>query len=215
VSAGEDVRVGEQELGRARAATDAAVSALRAGRGVVVVDDDDREDEGDVVFAAATVTEAQVAFLMTHCRGLICVAMSGEVLDRLALPLMVAHNTEAHRTAFTVSVDAREGISTGISAADRARTARLLADPGTRPQDLVRPGHLFPLRAHPEGLRARRGHSEAAAVLAEMAGHGPAGVICEVAAVDGAMLRGDALRAFADEHDMPLLSIEQLATVTA
>ncbi|WP_432545831.1 3,4-dihydroxy-2-butanone-4-phosphate synthase [Kineococcus sp. SYSU DK004] len=198
-------------LERARAATETAVEALAAGRGVVVVDDHDREDEGDVVFAAASITSEQVAFLMTHCRGLICVAMEGDLLDRLDVPLMVRHNTEAHRTAFTVSVDAREGISTGISAADRALTARMLAAPGTHPHDLVMPGHLFPLRAHPGGVLARRGHTEAAATLTALAGLPAAGVICEIAAADGTMLRGEALHAFAHEHDMPLLSIDELA----
>ena len=188
-----------------------AVSALRSGRGVVVVDDASREDEGDVVFAAATLTEAQVAFLMDQCRGLVCVAASGAVLDRLGLGPMVPDNADAYRTAFTVSVDARHGVTTGISAADRALTARLLADPTSRPEDFVTPGHLFPLRAVEGGVRVRRGHTEAAVDLAVLAGVEPAGVICEIAGADGRMLRGDDLADFARTHGMPLLSIAQLA----
>lgn len=191
---------------------DAALEALRAGRGVVVVDDHDREDEGDVVYAAATVTEEQMAFLMTHCRGLVCVAMSGELLDRLDVPLMVQDNTESHRTAFTVSVDAREGITTGISAADRALTARLLARDTTRSTDLVRPGHLFPLRAQEGGVARRRGHTEAAAQLTALAGLPAAGVICEIADADGRMVRGAALGVFAREHGMPLITIDDLVS---
>lgn len=198
----------------ARAVAD-AVAAIRAGRGVVVVDDEHRENEGDVVFAAATVTEAQVAFLMSECRGLVCAAMAGETLDRLGIPLMVRDNADPYRTAFTVSVDARDGITTGISAADRARTARLLADPGSTPEDFVAPGHLFPLRAHPGGVLARRGHTEAAVGLAVAAGLPPVALICEVAGADGRMLRGPELAAFAAEHGMPLVSILELAEAAA
>ena len=188
-----------------------AVAAVRAGRGVVVVDDAHRENEGDVVFAAATLTEAQVAFLMDQCRGLVCVAATGGTLDRLGLGPMVPDNGDPYRTAFTVSVDARHGVTTGISAADRALTARLLADAGSRPDDFVRPGHLFPLRAVDGGVRVRRGHTEAAVDLAVLAGSEPAGFICEIAGADGRMLRGDQLVRFAEEHGMPLISIEQLA----
>jgi 3,4-dihydroxy 2-butanone 4-phosphate synthase/GTP cyclohydrolase II len=192
-------------------ATERAVVALRAGEGVVVVDDVHRENEGDVVFAGATITPAQVAFLMNDCRGLVCAAMSGEYLDRLRLPLMVTENADPYRTAFTVSVDAREGVTTGISAADRAHTARLLADPGTTATDLVTPGHLFPLRADPGGVRRRRGHTEAAVELTTLAGLPPVGIICEIAAADGTMLRGAGLTAFAAHHAMPVLSIGELA----
>ncbi|GAA0315102.1 3,4-dihydroxy-2-butanone-4-phosphate synthase [Kineococcus aurantiacus] len=189
-----------------------ATEALADGRGVVVVDDHDREDEGDVVYAAATVTEAQIAFLMTNCRGLICVAMAAELLDRLHIPLMVTDNTEAHRTAFTVSVDAKDGISTGISAADRARTAKLLARATSRSSDFVRPGHMFPLRARDGGVLTRRGHTEAAAQLASLAGLPPAGVICEIVDADGHMLRGPDLRSFAVKYEMPLLTIDEMVT---
>ena len=188
-----------------------AVAAITAGRGVVVVDDAHREDEGDAVFAGASLTEAQVAFMMDQCRGLICAAAPGAVLDRLELGPMVPDNADPYRTAFTVSVDARHGVTTGISAADRALTARLLADPASRPEDFVRPGHLFPLRAVEGGVRLRRGHTEAAVDLALLAGVEPVGVICEIAGPDGRMLRGPALGEFARTHGMPLISIAQLA----
>lgn len=192
-----------------------AVAAIRSGRGVVVVDDAHRENEGDVVFAAATLTEAQVAFMMDQCRGLVCVAAAGVILDRLGLGPMVPDNADPYRTAFTVSVDARHGVTTGISAADRALTARLLADPASTPDDLVRPGHLFPLRAVDGGVAVRRGHTEAAVDLAVRAGLEPAGVICEIAGPDGRMLRGDQLVRFAQDHGMPLISIEQMAASAA
>jgi 3,4-dihydroxy-2-butanone 4-phosphate synthase len=192
------------------ARVETAIAALATGSGVVVVDDVNRENEGDVIFAAATVTTEQIAFLMRECRGLICVAMTPDDADRLDLPLMVEQNLDPFRTAFTVSVDAHIGVSTGISAADRALTARLLGSPMTLPSELVSPGHLFPLRAHPGGLRERRGHTEAAVALVGAAGLPPAGVICEIAGPDGAMLRGAALEQFAAAHQMPLVSIADI-----
>ncbi len=191
-------------------AVDAAVSALRQGTGVVVVDDANRENEGDVVFAASFVSESQIAFMMSYCRGLICAAMAGEDLDRLRLPPMVQDNRDPLRTAFTVSVDARLGVTTGIAAADRARTARLLADPASTADDFVMPGHLFPLRAVQGGVRSRRGHTEAAIELTRLAGLAPVGVICEVAGEDGRMLKGADLQDFARVHGLPILSISDL-----
>ncbi len=188
----------------------AAISAIREGTGVLVVDDENRENEGDVIFAAATVTEAQVAFMMSECRGLICAAMASELVEKLGLRLMVLDNEDPLRTAFTISVDARDGVSTGISAADRARTARLLADPASTLRDFVSPGHLFPLRADPGGVRSRRGHTEAAVDLTALAGLPRVGVICEIAGSDGRMLRGPELRTFATTHGMPILSIGDL-----
>jgi len=188
----------------------AAVAAIRIGRGVLVVDDEDRENEGDVVFAASLVTEQQIAFMMSECRGLICAAMRGRDLDRIGLPLMAANNSDPFRTAFTVSVDARKGITTGISAADRARTARLLADLRSTIDDFYTPGHLFPLRAKAGGLRVRQGHTEAAIELTVLAGHAPVGIICEVAGRDGRMLKGPDLDAFAEHHGLPMLSIAEL-----
>jgi len=188
----------------------AVVAAIRSGRGVVVVDHEDRENEGDVIFAAATVSEPQIAFMMAECRGLICAAMTGRDLDRLGLHLMVANNTDPLRTAFTVSVDARSGVTTGISAADRARTARRLADPASTADDFFTPGHLFPLRADPGGVRVRQGHTEAAIELMTLAGLAPAGIICEIAGKDGRMLKGPDLDAFAERHGLLMLSIVEL-----
>jgi len=188
----------------------AAISAIRAGTGVVVVDDENRENEGDVIFAAATVTEAQVAFMMSECRGLICAAMANELVEKLGLRMMAPDNEDPLRTAFTISVDARDGVTTGISATDRARTARLLADPDSTLRDFVSPGHLFPLRADPGGVRSRRGHTEAAVDLATLAGLPQVGVICEIAGADGRMLRGAELNTFAKTHNMPIISIGDL-----
>jgi 3,4-dihydroxy 2-butanone 4-phosphate synthase / GTP cyclohydrolase II len=187
-----------------------AIADIAAGRPIVVVDDADRENEGDLIFAADRVTPELVAFAMTECRGLLCVPMEGAALDRLHLGDMVVHNTERHGTAFTVSVDAREGISTGICAADRAQTIRLLAAAGTRPDDLARPGHVFPLRARPGGVLRRPGHTEAAVDLARMAGLTPAGVICEVCNDDGSMARLPELAAFVDKHGLTLVTIADL-----
>ena len=187
-----------------------AVAEIAAGRAVVVTDDEDRENEGDVIFAADRVTPELVAFTMTHARGLLCVPMEGDALDHLELAQMTGHNTERMQTAFTVSVDAREGITTGISAADRAHTITLLADPTTTSYDLVRPGHVFPLRAKPGGVLRRPGHTEAAVDLARMAGLRPAGVICEIVQTDGTMARRPELEVFAAEHDLVMLSIADL-----
>ncbi|MFY1676039.1 MULTISPECIES: bifunctional 3,4-dihydroxy-2-butanone-4-phosphate synthase/GTP cyclohydrolase II [unclassified Streptomyces] len=189
-----------------------AVADIAAGRPVVVVDDEGRENEGDLVVAAELVTEEIVAFMMSECRGLICAPMEGDELDRLRLPQMVRDNTEALRTAFTVSVDASgaHGVTTGISAADRARTLRLLAGGTATPGDLVRPGHVFPLRARPGGVLARDGHTEAAVDLARMAGLRPAGAIVEIAGEDGRMLRLPELVPFARKHHLTIISIEDL-----
>jgi 3,4-dihydroxy 2-butanone 4-phosphate synthase/GTP cyclohydrolase II len=192
------------------ATIDEAVERIAAGRPVVVVDDADRENEGDLIFAADTVTPDLIAFMMTECRGLLCVPMEGEALDRLQLHDMVSHNTEKHGTAFTVSVDAREGVSTGISAADRARTVTLLAAASTRSDDLVRPGHVFPLRAKPGGVLRRPGHTEAAVDLARLAGFTPAGVICEIVNPEGTMARLPELAVFAKRHDLLLITIADL-----
>ncbi|MFI7446961.1 bifunctional 3,4-dihydroxy-2-butanone-4-phosphate synthase/GTP cyclohydrolase II [Nonomuraea sp. NPDC049714] len=187
-----------------------AIDDIRAGKAVVVVDDENRENEGDIIFAASKATPELLAFTIRHTSGVICVPMEGPELDRLGLPLMVFHNRERLRTAYTISVDARDGVTTGISAADRARTIRALTDSATEPNELVRPGHIFPLRYHDGGVLARRGHTEAAVDLARLAGLTPAGVLAEVVNDDGTMARLPRLRAFADEHDLALVSIEQL-----
>ncbi|MFG2719992.1 bifunctional 3,4-dihydroxy-2-butanone-4-phosphate synthase/GTP cyclohydrolase II [Streptomyces sp. NPDC048416] len=189
-----------------------AIRDIAAGRPVVVVDDEDRENEGDLVIAAEKATPEIVAFMMSECRGLICAPMEGDDLDRLDLPQMVEHNTESMKTAFTVSVDASaaHGVSTGISAADRATTLRLLADGRSASGDFVRPGHIFPLRAKPGGVLVRNGHTEAAVDLARLAGLAPAGAIVEIAGEDGVMLRLPELVPFARKHGLTIISIEDL-----
>ncbi|MFI0239579.1 bifunctional 3,4-dihydroxy-2-butanone-4-phosphate synthase/GTP cyclohydrolase II [Streptomyces sp. NPDC016845] len=189
-----------------------AIRDIAAGRPVVVVDDEDRENEGDLVVAAEKITPEIVAFMMSECRGLICAPMEGAELDRLALPQMVGDNTESMKTAFTVSVDASgaHGVTTGISAADRATTLRLLASGTAEPGDFVRPGHIFPLRARTGGVLARNGHTEAAVDLARLAGLRPAGAIVEIAGEDGVMLRLPELIPFARKHGLTIISIEDL-----
>jgi len=177
---------------------------------VVVVDDADRENEGDLIVAAEKVTPAQVAFMVRHTSGLICLSVPGERLDELRLPLMVSENTDSHRTAFTISVDYVHGTTTGISAADRAATIRAVVDPRTRPADLARPGHIFPLRYREGGVLKRAGHTEAAVDLARLAGLYPAGVLCELVNDDGTMARLPELRRFCDDHNIQLISIADL-----
>ncbi|MFF5362141.1 bifunctional 3,4-dihydroxy-2-butanone-4-phosphate synthase/GTP cyclohydrolase II [Streptomyces scabiei] len=189
-----------------------AIADIAAGRPVVVVDDEDRENEGDLVIAAEKATPEIIAFMMSECRGMICAPMEGDELDRLELPQMVQQNTESMRTAFTVTVDAapQHGVTTGISAADRATTLRLLASGTAEPGDFVRPGHIFPLRARTGGVLVRDGHTEAAVDLARLAGLRPAGAIVEIAGEDGRMLRLPELIPFARKHGLTIISIEDL-----
>ena len=189
---------------------DRAIKDIAEGRPVLVVDDENRENEGDIIFAAAMATPELLAFTIRYTSGVICMPMREAELDRLQLPQMTAHNTEPHRTAFTLSVDSRDGVSTGISAADRATTISKLVDPATTPTDLVRPGHVFPLRYTEGGVLRRAGHTEAAVDLARLAGLPEAGVLCEVVNDDGTMARLPELREFADTHELALISIEQL-----
>ena len=187
-----------------------AVADIAAGKAVVVVDDEDRENEGDIIFAASKATPELMAFTIRHSSGVICAPMTAEILDRLEIPLMTPHNRDPLRTAYTISVDARDGVTTGISAADRARTVKVQADSATEPWELTRPGHVFPLRYREGGVLTRRGHTEAAVDLARMAGLTPVGVLVEVVNDDGSMKRGQELRDFADEHGLRMISIEQM-----
>lgn len=189
-----------------------AIRDIAAGRPVVVVDDENRENEGDLVIAAEKATPEIVAFMMSECRGLICAPMENDELERLELPQMVDNNTESMKTAFTVSVDASaaHGVTTGISAADRATTLRMLAGGRAGPGDFVRPGHIFPLRARSGGVLVRNGHTEAAVDLARLAGLRPAGAIVEIAGEDGVMLRLPELVPFARKHGLTIISIEDL-----
>ncbi len=187
-----------------------AVADIAAGKAVVVVDDEDRENEGDLVFAASRSTPELMAFTIRYSSGVICAPMTAETLDRLGIPLMTPHNRDRHRTAYTVSVDARDGVSTGISAADRSHTVRVLNDSATEPFEVTQPGHVFPLRYQEGGVLVRPGHTEAAVDLARLAGLSPAGVISEIVNDDGTMKRGRELREFADEHGLRMISIEDL-----
>jgi 3,4-dihydroxy 2-butanone 4-phosphate synthase / GTP cyclohydrolase II len=187
-----------------------AIEEIAAGRIVIVVDDADRENEGDLIVAAEKVTPETIAFMVRYTSGVICMPMMGERLDELLIPLMVATNTDHQRTAFTVSVDARRGVTTGISAADRATTIRTMIEQDTKPEDILRPGHIFPLRYREGGVLRRAGHTEAAVDLARLAGLYPAGVLCETVNDDGTMARVPDLARFAREHDLRLISIADL-----
>ena len=189
---------------------DEAIQAIREGKMIVVVDDEDRENEGDLTMAAAKVTPEAVNFMARYGRGLVCLAMTPERLGELDIPLEASDNSSPRETAFCVSIDARAGTSTGISAADRARTVLAALDPATTPRDLIRPGHVFPLRSRPGGTLVRAGHTEAAVDLARIAGLPPAGVICEVMNDDGTMARVPELRKFARKHGLLMITIADL-----
>lgn len=189
---------------------EAAIEALARGEFVIVIDDADRENEGDLIIAAEKLTAEKMSFLLQHTSGVICTPMSSERLDGLHLPLMVSQNTESHRTAFTVSVDVREGTTTGISASDRAKTICALANPESVAEDFRRPGHIFPLRAKEGGVLKRAGHTEAAVDLARLAGLEPVGVLCEIVNDDYSMARLPQLIKFSQEYAIPLISIADL-----
>jgi 3,4-dihydroxy 2-butanone 4-phosphate synthase / GTP cyclohydrolase II len=183
---------------------------IKAGKMVIVCDDEDRENEGDLTMAAELVTAEDINFMATEGRGLICLPMAGEIVDRLDIPEMVTHNASRMGTAFTASIEAKDGITTGISAADRAHTCRVAVDDATGPEDLVMPGHVFPLRAKSGGVLQRAGQTEAAVDLARLAGLKPAGVICEIMKEDGTMARVPDLEKFSREHDVKLVTVAQI-----
>ena len=187
-----------------------AIEAIKAGQMVILVDDEDRENEGDLTMAAELVTAEAINFMATHGRGLICLSLGGEQVDRLKLPMMVQENTAAFGTAFTISIDARRGITTGISAADRATTIQAAIAANAGPEDLVSPGHVFPLRAKTGGVLVRTGQTEGSVDLARLAGLKPAAVICEIMNVDGTMARMPQLEAFAQEHGLLIVTIADL-----
>ena len=189
---------------------DEIVAAIAKGEMVIMVDDEDRENEGDLIVAAEAATQAQIGFMLRHTSGIICLPVIGERLDQLRLPMMVARNTDVRRTAFTVSIDAREGTTTGISAADRWKTIQTVINPDTKPEDLARPGHMYPLRYEPGGVLRRAGHTEAAVDLAELAGKYPAGVLAEVMNDDGTVARLEDLEVFARAHGLLLGTISDL-----
>ncbi|MCZ6745653.1 MAG: bifunctional 3,4-dihydroxy-2-butanone-4-phosphate synthase/GTP cyclohydrolase II, partial [Acidobacteria bacterium] len=192
------------------AAIEDAIEDIRAGRMIIVIDDEDRENEGDLTMAADRVTPEAINFMARYGRGLICLPMTAARLDELEIPLMVERNTAAYRTAFCVSIEARQKVSTGISAADRAVTVATAVDPATGPHDLARPGHVFPLRARPGGVLRRAGQTEAAVDLAKLAGLTPAGVICEIMNEDGTMARVPDLETFSQTHDLKMILVADL-----
>lgn len=200
-----------QRFGDPRLRVEHALTALRDGGGVLLVDDEDRENEGDLIYAAEHITSAQMALMIRECSGIVCLCLPDDTVRRLQLPMMVGDNTSRNGTAFTVSIEAREGVTTGVSAADRVTTIRTAINEECRPEDLARPGHVFPLRAQPGGVFSRRGHTEGTVDLMRLAGLAPAGVLCELTNIDGTMARLPEIVAFAERHGMPVLSIEDLA----
>ena len=189
-----------------------AITDIRDGKFIIIVDDEGRENEGDLAIAAEKITAEVINFMAQHARGLICLPIVGTRLDELGIPLMVDDNTSRFSTAFTVSVEAKHGVSTGISAADRAQTIKAMVDPATKPEDLARPGHMFPLRARDGGVLVRAGHTEAIVDLARLAGLYPAGVICEVMNEDGSMARLPQLEAMAEKFGIKMVSVADLIT---
>ncbi len=187
-----------------------ALIALRAGQGVLVVDDEDRENEGDLIYSAEHLTNEQMALLIRECSGIVCLCLPDEKVHQLQLPPMVEDNSSQYGTAFTVSIEAKVGVTTGVSAADRVTTIKAAIADGAQPSDLARPGHVYPLRAQPGGVLTRRGHTEGTIDLMQLAGLKPAGVLCEVTNVDGTMARLPEIIAFGQQHDMPVLTIEDI-----
>lgn len=188
-----------------------ALESLRGGGGVIVLDDDNRENEGDLIFPADTLTEAQMATLIRHCSGIVCLCLTREKAAQLDLPPMVTHNSSQFGTAFTVSIEAAHGVTTGVSARDRVRTIKTAASETARPADLNRPGHVFPLVARPGGVLERRGHTEATVDLMSLAGFQPMGVLCELTNDDGSMCRLPEISAFAAGRRLPLLTVADIA----
>lgn len=199
-------------FGDPRRRVERAVAALRRGSGVMLVDDEDRENEGDLIFPAESVTTEQMATMIRECSGIVCLCLTDEHVRRLGLPMMVSRNTSRHATAFTVSIEAAVGVTTGVSAADRVATVHAAIAKDCTPEDLATPGHVFPLREQPGGVLARRGHTEGTVDLMRLAGLFPAGVLCELTNADGTMSRMPDVVRFAEVHHIPVLSIEDLVT---
>ncbi|WP_221800366.1 3,4-dihydroxy-2-butanone-4-phosphate synthase [Oceanobacter mangrovi] len=187
-----------------------ALQALRNGQGVLVLDDEDRENEGDLIYSVDHLTNAQMALMIRECSGIVCLCLSDEAADHLQLPPMVINNESANQTAFTVSIEAKRGVTTGVSAADRVTTIKTACATGAKAEDLARPGHVFPLRARAGGVLERRGHTEGTVDLMKLAGLSPAGVLCEVTNVDGSMAKTAEIIAFGREFNMPVLTIEDI-----
>ena len=200
-----------ETFGNARERAEAAIAAIAAGKGVLIVDDEDRENEGDLIYAAETITPQQMALLIRECSGIVCLCLTDEMADALQLEPMVKNNTNKNQTAFTVTIEAARGVTTGVSAADRVTTIRTAVAHDAKPSDLNRPGHIFPLRARKGGVLERRGHTEVTCDLCRLAGLTPAGVLCELTNEDGTMARLPEVAAFARKHGMPLATVEDIA----
>ncbi|MGF1682497.1 3,4-dihydroxy-2-butanone-4-phosphate synthase [Photobacterium minamisatsumaniensis] len=190
---------------------EAGLEAIRQGHGVLVVDDEDRENEGDIIFAAESLTTEQMALMIRECSGIVCLCLTDERVQQLDLPMMVEKNTSANETGFTVTIEAAKGVTTGVSAADRVTTIKTAIADNAQPSDLSRPGHVFPLKANPNGVLARRGHTEATIDLMRLSGLKPYGVLCELTNPDGTMARLPEVIEFGKVHNMPVLTIEDLA----
>lgn len=198
------------EFGNPIERVEQALISLRQGKGVLVLDDEDRENEGDIIWAAQTITPEQMALTIRHGSGIVCLCLPKARCEALELPMMVAHNTSKNQTAFTVSIEAAEGVTTGVSAADRVTTIKAAIADNAKPSDLSRPGHVYPLVASEGGVFTRRGHTEATVDLVSLAGFKPAGVLCELTNDDGTMARAPEVVAFAKLHDMPVVTIEDI-----
>jgi len=197
--------------GSASERVEKAIDCLQHGKGILLVDDENRENEGDLIFPAETITVEQMAILIRSCSGIVCLCLTDDKLRQLDLPQMVKDNTNANRTAFTVSIEARSGVTTGVSAADRVTTIRTAISEDCRPEDLNRPGHVFPLRAHPDGVLGRRGHTEGTVDLMRLARLHPAGVLCELTNEDGTMARLPEIMNFAQKNALTVLTVEDIA----
>ncbi|WP_047042444.1 3,4-dihydroxy-2-butanone-4-phosphate synthase [Vibrio mexicanus] len=198
------------EFGNPITRVENALAALKEGRGVLLLDDEDRENEGDIIYSVEHLTTEQMALMIRECSGIVCLCLTDEQANKLELPPMVQDNNSANQTAFTVSIEAKVGVTTGVSAQDRVTTIKTAANPASRPEDLARPGHVFPLRARAGGVMTRRGHTEGTVDLMQMAGLSPAGVLCEVTNPDGSMAKAPEIVAFGKLHNMPVLTIEDM-----
>ena len=198
------------EFGNSEERIERAIAALRDGSGILVTDDEERENEGDIIFPAENITESQMAILIRECSGIVCLCLTPEKADYLNLPLMVRENSSKYGTAFTVSIEAAKGVTTGVSAHDRALTVRTAARADAQPEDLHRPGHIFPLRARAGGVLERRGHTEATVDIMRLAGFQPCGVLCELTNPDGTMARLMEIAAFGKKHGMPVMTVDDL-----
>lgn len=198
------------EFGEPITRVENALAALREGRGVLLLDDEDRENEGDIIYSVEHLTTAQMALMIRECSGIVCLCLTDEHANKLELPPMVTNNNSANQTAFTVSIEAKEGVTTGVSAQDRVTTIKTAANRNAKPSDLARPGHVFPLRARAGGVLSRRGHTEGTVDLMQMAGLMPAGVLCELTNEDGSMAKAPEIVAFGLKHNMPVLTIEDM-----